>query len=204
MAYALSVHVPIAGLSLAPLVLGWPIALFPIHIVFIEMMIDPACSIAFEAEPAEPGVMQRPPRRIDAHLFDARLAWVSLLQGASVLGVALAAFRIGLAHTGTDDAGRALAFAALIGGNISLILANRSWGRTALATLRIRNAATWIVVCGAILLAALAFAVPAIRNAFRFGPTSADDLGLAALAGMLSLAWFEVVKQLRPAWLARA
>ena len=204
MAYALSVHVPVAGLSLAPLVLGWPIALFPIHIVFIEMMIDPACSIAFEAEPAEPGVMQRPPRRIDAHLFDARLAWVSLLQGASVLGVALVAFRIGLAHTGMDDAGRALAFSALLGGNIALILVNRSWGRSALATLRIRNAATWTVISGAIVLAALAFAVPAIRSAFRFAPASADDLGLAALAGVLSLAWFEVVKQLRPDWLARA
>jgi Ca2+-transporting ATPase len=148
--------------------------------------------------------MQRPPRRIDARLFDARLAWVSLLQGASVLGVALVAFRIGLAHTGMDDAGRALAFSALLGGNIALILVNRSWGRSALATLRIRNAATWTVISGAIVLAALAFAVPAIRSAFRFAPASADDLGLAALAGVLSLAWFEVVKQLRPDWLARA
>ncbi len=203
MAYALAVHVPVAGLSLLPLLLGWPIALFPIHIVFVEMMIDPACSIAFEGEPAEPDVMRRPPRRIDARLFGTRLVVLSLLQGASVLVAAVLVFRIGLAHTGADAAGRALAFAALIGGNVSLILVNRSWHRGVLETLRIRNAATSLVVTGATLVAALAFAVPSLRRAFRFGPASAGDLAIAAVAGFASLAWFEALKRIRPAWLAR-
>ncbi|HVI96563.1 MAG TPA: cation-translocating P-type ATPase [Anaeromyxobacter sp.] len=203
MAYALAVHVPVAGLSLLPLLLGWPIALFPVHIVFVEMMIDPACSIAFEAEPAEPEVMQRPPRRIDARLFDVRLVVLSLLQGASVLAAAAVAFRLGLAHTHADDSGRALAFAALIGGNVSLILVNRSWRRGALETLRMRNAATWLVVAGATLLAALAFAVPFLRRAFRFGPASVGDLAMAAAAGIASLAWFEALKRISPSWLAR-
>ncbi len=203
MAYALAVHVPVAALSLLPVLLGWPIALFPIHIVFVEMMVDPACSIAFEAEPAEPDVMRRPPRRIGARLFDLRLAAISVLQGASVAAVALLAFRMGLSHTGEDAAGRALAFAALIGGNISLILVNRSWSRSALEMLRTRNPASWLVVGGAALVAASAFWAPFLRRTFRFGATSVHDLAIAAAAGLASVVWFEALKRLRPAWLTR-
>jgi len=203
MAYALAVHVPVAGLSLLPLLFDWPLVLFPIHIVFVEMIIDPACSIAFEAEPAEPDVMRRAPRKASARLFDARLVAVAVLQGASVLAASVVAFRVGLHHTGADDAGRALAFAALIGGNLALILVNRSWQRTVLGTLATRNLASWALVGGATLFAALAFAAPILRRAFRFGPAGADDLALAALGGFLSLAWFEALKHLWPRSLRR-
>lgn len=93
MAYVLAVHVPIAGLSLAPVLLGWPLILLPVHIVFLEMIIDPACSVAFEAEPEDHGVMQRPPRDPRQPLFGARTVGLALLQGllmlAMVLGVHL-------------------------------------------------------------------------------------------------------------------
>ncbi len=203
MGYALAVHVPIAGLSLLPLLFGWPLVLFPIHIVFVELIVDPACSVAFEAEPAEPDVMRRPPRNASARLFSARLVAVALLQGASVLAVSVAAFRVGLGHTGAEDAGRALAFSALVGGNVALILVNRSWKRSVFGTLAARNLASWAVVAGATLTAALAFATPILRRAFHFGPAGADDLALAAVAGFLSLAWFEALKLLRPSWLRR-
>jgi P-type Ca2+ transporter type 2C len=203
MAYALAVHVPVAGLSLLPLLLGWPIVLFPIHIVFVEMIVDPACSVAFEAEPAEPDVMRRPPRRAAAGLFDVRLVAVAILQGASVLAASVLAYRLGLGHTGAADAGRALAFAALVGGNVGLILVNRSWRRTALGAVHQRNLASWAVVGGATLFAVLAFAAPPLRSAFRFGSASAHDLALAAVAGLLSLAWFEGLKRLGPSWLRR-
>jgi len=203
MAYALAVHVPVAGLSLVPVLLGWPIALFPIHIVFVEMMVDPACSIAFEGEPAERDVMRRPPRPAGARLFDLRLVAVALLQGASVAAASILAFRIGLARTGADDVARALAFAALIGGNISLVLVNRSWTRGALAMLRTRNLASWSIAGGATLVAGLAFALPLLRRAFRFGPANARELAIAAGAGFASLAWFEALKRVRPGWLAR-
>jgi Ca2+-transporting ATPase len=203
MAYALAVHVPVAGLSLLPLLLGWPIVLFPIHIVFVEMIVDPACSIAFEAEPEEPDVMRRPPRDARARLFDARLVATALLQGASVLAASAIALGLGLGHTGSVEAGRALAFAALIGGNVGLILVNRSWSRSALGAFLQRNLASWAVVGGATLFAALAFAAPFLRSAFRFGPASAHDLALAGLGGFASLAWFEVLKRLGPPWLRR-
>jgi P-type Ca2+ transporter type 2C len=204
MAYVLAVHVPAAGLALLPVLLGWPLVLFPVHIVFLELIIDPACSMAFEAEPGDPGLMQRPPRRVGASLFDRRLVTVALLQGLSLLAATMVCFRIGLDHTGSEDSGRTLAFTTLIAGNVALILVNRSWRRSVLASLARRNLASWAVVAGATLILLLAFWVPFLHQLFRFGPASADDLALAAGAGVASLAWFEVLKLFRTPWLRAA
>ncbi|MCX5730477.1 MAG: cation-translocating P-type ATPase, partial [Deltaproteobacteria bacterium] len=199
MAYVLAVHVPIAGLSLVPLFLGWPMVLFPVHIVFLELIIDPASSMAFEAEPPEPGLMRRPPRAATARLFDRRLVVVSLLQGASVLAASLLAFQIGLDHTGSDGSARAMAFATLIGGNVSLILVNRSWDRSVFPALAEKNWASWAVVAGAIATLLVSLEVPFFRTLFRFGEVGLHDQALAAAAGLLSVSWFEVWKALRRA-----
>jgi Ca2+-transporting ATPase len=201
MAYVLAVHVPIAGVSLLPVLLGWPLVLFPVHIVFLELVIDPACSIAFEAEPGDPALMRRPPRRTGTPLFGTRLVLVSLVQGLTLLAVTLLAYRLGVAHTGQPDSGRALAFATLIAGNVQLILVNRSWRRTVVGTLATRNLAAWAVVLGASATLGLTLAVPFLRSLFRFGPVTWGDLGLAVAAGGCSLAWFELAKLLRPGWL---
>jgi P-type Ca2+ transporter type 2C len=203
MAYVLAVHVPIAGLSLLPVLLGWPLILFPVHIVFLELIIDPACSMAFEAEPGGPELMRRPPRRAGASLFDRRLVLVSLVQGASLLAATVAAFRLGLDHTGSDASGRTLAFATLIAGNVSLILVNRSWTDSVLGVLRRRNLASWAVVAGASLTLVAALLVPFLGHLLRFGPASLGDVALATAAGLASLSWFEMLKLARPAWLAR-
>jgi Ca2+-transporting ATPase len=201
MAYVLAVHLPIAGAALVPVLLGWPLVLFPVHIVFLELVIDPACSVAFEAEPGDPGLMRRPPRKVGASLFGRRLVVVSLLQGAALLAATLVSFRLGLDHTGSEASGRAMAFATLIAGNVALILVNRSWTRTVLATLGTRNLASWAVVGGATLTLVLALTVPFLRHLFRFGPASGDDILVAALVGFLSLSWFEIVKRFAPGWL---
>ncbi|HSB20055.1 MAG TPA: cation-translocating P-type ATPase [Anaeromyxobacteraceae bacterium] len=202
MAYVLAVHVPIAGAALVPVLLGWPLVLFPVHIVFLELVIDPACSVAFEAEPGDPGLMRRPPRRVGASLFGRRLVVVSLLQGAALLAATLVSFRLGLAHTGSEASGRAMAFATLIAGNVALILVNRSWTRTFLGTLGTRNLASWAVAGGATLTLVAALTVPFLRHLFRFGPASGDDILVAAFVGFGSLLWFEVLKRLAPGWLA--
>jgi Ca2+-transporting ATPase len=194
MAYIVAVHVPIAGLALLPVLLGWPLVLFPVHIVFLELVIDPACSIAFEAEPEEPDLMRRPPRRTGARLFTPRLLGMSLLQGASLLAVALAAFRFGWTHTGSESEGRALAFAALIAGNVALILVNRSWERSLSATFLTRNVASWAVILGASAMLGLVLNVPFLRELFHFGPVARADLALALVAGFLALSWFEIWK----------
>jgi Ca2+-transporting ATPase len=201
MGYILAVHVPTAGLALLPLLLGWPMILFPVHIVFLELIIDPACSMAFEAEPGDADLMRRPPRRVDAPLFDRRMLTVSILQGASLLAATLFAFRLGLAHTGADAPARAMAFTTLIAGNAGLILVNRTWRGSVLSILSARNLAAWAVIVGAVATLAVALAVPFFRSLFRFGTVNLHDLGLAAAVGLGSLAWFEVLKSVRPAWL---
>ncbi len=201
MGYVLAVHVPIAGLSLLPVLFGWPMVLFPIHIVFLELIIDPACSLAFEAEPADEGLMRQPPRRPNARLFDRRLVAVSLLQGASLLVATMLVFRIGLAHTGSEGSARALAFVALIAGNVALILVNRSWTRGLLSTLATRNFASWAVVAGAGLTLVLALFVPFLRGIFRFEELFPHDAALAVGAGLSCLLWFEVLKLVKPMWL---
>jgi Ca2+-transporting ATPase len=198
MAYVIAVHVPIAGLSLLPAILGWPLVLFPVHIVFMELVIDPACSVAFEAEPGDPEAMRRPPRTAGARLFRRGLVAVSGLQGASVLAVSLLAFRVGLAHTGSVDSGRALAFATLIAGNVSLILVNRSWRTSTFRSLKTRNLASLFVVVGATAMLLLALVVPFLRDLFRFGVVSPEDAAMAIVAGVGALAWFELVKLFRP------
>jgi Ca2+-transporting ATPase len=201
MAYVLAVHVPAAGLALLPLFLGWPMILFPVHIVFLELMIDPASSMAFEAEPGDDDLMRRPPRPVDAPLFDRRVVVLSLLQGASILAASLLAFRLGLDHVGVDASARAMAFTTLVAGNVGLILVNRSWSGSVLSILGARNLAAWAVVAGAAATLAVALHVPFFQGLFQFGPVGVHDLALAAGAGLGSLAWFEAVKRLRPAWL---
>jgi Ca2+-transporting ATPase len=204
MAFVLAVHVPIVGLSAIPVLLGWPLLLSPVHVVFLELLIDPACSIAFEAEPEEPGILDRPPRRKGEPMFDRRMVIVSLLQGLTVLAVSLGAHAWALHAGGSEDAGRAAAFASLIAGNIGLIAVNRSWTRTAFGALGQPNKAAWLVMIGAAVGIVAILEIAPIRSLFKLAwPDTTVLLGSMALA-IVSLGWFEVIKVFRPAWIAEA
>ena len=122
---------------------------------------------------------------------------VSLLQGASVLAASLLCFGLGMSHTGAEGPARAMAFTTLVGGNVALVLVNRSWERSVLSAFTTRNLASWAVVGGAIATLVLALEVPFFRTLFRFGEASLGDLGMAAGAGLLSVSWFEAWKFLR-------
>jgi Ca2+-transporting ATPase len=182
-AFVLSVHVPIAGLTMLPVFLtGWPLILLPIHIAFLELIIDPSCTLVFEAEEAEPDVMRRPPRDPDERLFSRRTVVSSLLQGTSILAVCLAVFL--LARAGhAPDAARALTFTALVVAFLALILVDRSWGRSLVAMLREPNAAFRWVGGGAVVLLAVILFVPPVRDLFHFATVPAGDAALSAAAG---------------------
>jgi len=194
MAYVMAVHVPIAGLALVPVLFKWPLIMLPLHVVFLELVIDPACSVAFEAELEESDVMQRPPRDPKQPLFDRRTLLLSLLQGASVLLVVLAVFATAMYRGETETNVRALTFTTLIIANLALILTNRSWTRTILNTWRSPNPAVWWVVLGAVAVLGLVLYVPAIQQLFRFSRLHASDVALCLAAGMLSILWFEALK----------
>ena len=194
MSYVLAIHVPIAGLALIPVLLKWPLVLLPVHVVFLELIIDPACSIAFEAEPEEANVMNRPPRDPQQPLFDHRTLLLSLLQGASVLVIALAVFAIAHLRGEPETNTRALTFTTFIIANLALILANRSWTRLIVATLRSPNPALWWVIGGALAVLALVLYVPFARDLFRFSRLHKMDLVICSIAGVFSVLWFEALK----------
>ncbi|MCW5734110.1 MAG: cation-translocating P-type ATPase [Enhydrobacter sp.] len=189
MGYILAVHLPIAGMALLPLLTGWPLVLFPLHIAFLELIIDPACSIAFEAERDEPDLMRRPPRSPGARLFSSKMLMRSLLQGTlallTVAGVYVLAVQRGLP---VEDV-RSLSFFTLVFANLVLILANRSIRGNPFDFLTGGNPVLLgIHVLAGVLLAASVTWLP-VRALFGFGFVHIDDLSIVAAAiGALGLA----------------
>ena len=197
MRYIISVHVPTAGMSFLPLVLGGPLFLFPVHVVFLEFVIDPACTLVYEAEKTDAQVMQRPPRDPREPLFNLHMLAVSLALGGTMLLAVLAVYVWSL-HAGyTEGETRAAAFAAIVAANVALIFVTRSRSRSALAMLREPNPALWWISAGALgaLLAAI-YVAPAAA-VFRFAPIGPAELAIAALAGVAGVAWYELRKSLR-------
>jgi Ca2+-transporting ATPase len=172
----------------------WPLALLPVHIVFLELIIDPACSIVFEAEPAEDDVMRRPPRDPGQRLFGMRTLAVALGQGVAVLALVSASYAFTLNRGLPEDEARAFAFTTLIVANLGLIFANRSWTQTIFGRLKVPNRALWLVTGGALSFLGLVLYVPWLQQLFMFSNLSAMDLAIAMALGIASIAWFEVLK----------
>jgi Ca2+-transporting ATPase len=194
MSYIVAVHVPIAGLSLIPVLFGWPLVLLPVHIVFMELIIDPACSIVFEAEAEERDIMRRPPRRVTEPIFGRLTVLTSVLQGVVVLAIVVAVFSIARSLGHGENEARALTFTTLVIANLGLIFTNRSWSRTLIDTLRSPNAASWWSAGGAVGFLALVLYVPFLRDLFRFDALHAIDLVICLAAGAASVIWFEAFK----------
>ena len=194
LAYILAVHIPIAGMTLVPVALKWPMILLPIHIAFLHLIIDPAGSVVFEAEEEEKNVMSRPPRNPSEPLFGRSLWMLSLWQGGVVTIVVLALYAVALHRGQPADDARAITFTALIVANVGLIFANRSWARTAVGTLSSRNAALWWVTLGSVAFLALVLRVPFLRVLFHFSKLHPADIALCLLAGIASIVWFEGLK----------
>jgi P-type Ca2+ transporter type 2C len=192
--YIVAVHIPIAGLALLPLLLGLPLMLTPIHIAFLEMIIDPACSMVFEAEGEEADVMRRPPRDPKSPLLlPRRIAW-ALLQGlialAILAGVLISAARMGMPEPDL----RALVFTSLVLINMGLILVNRSFESSLVRAIVQPNRALWILLGGVSGLLAIGVFWPPAQSLFHFGQLHWDDLSVCAAVGAVSLVVLEGLK----------
>jgi len=194
MRYIIAVHVPTVGMSFLPLVFGWPLFLFPVHVVFLEFVIDPACSVVFEAEASEENAMDRPPRDPRKPLFDAHMLATGLGLGTSVLAAVFCVYWWGQGAGLGDDELRALGFATIVFGNLALILANRSSERSVAATLARPNPALWWVTLGTLGALAAVVYVPAFAEVFRFAPLGALEVLIALAAGAAGVLWFEIFK----------
>jgi Ca2+-transporting ATPase len=197
MCYIIAVHIPTAGMALLPLLFGWPLVFYPVHIVFLEFVIDPACSIAFEAESADPDAMHRPPRPATSHLFNRWMVATSVLQGFGVLVAVAVLYGLVLAMRMPEPQARAMAFVAIVLGNVGLILCNRSPRAPLIETLRRPNSALWWIVGGALLGLALALLVEPLREIFRFGVLGWTQLLMSIAAAVVGLTWLELYKSLR-------
>jgi len=196
MGFIFAVHVPIAGLALLPLVFGLPIIFGPIHIAFLEMVIDPVCSLVFEAETDEEDVMRRKPRIPDAPLFSWPLIGWSVFQGGLTFGLVGAIFLIALYRGMPEDEARALTFFSLVLSIVSLILVNRSYSTSLVAAFRRPNPAlAWILLTVTVILG-LSLLWPTASALFRFGPLHADDLAVTIAAGIVVLIVLETLKHL--------
>ena len=198
MRYILAVHVPTTGMSFLPLVFGWPPFLFPVHIVFLEFVIDPACSIVFEAEQTDENVMERPPRDPREPLFSMQMLGVSLAIGGSTLATVFLAYWWGVAASLGEAELRALGFAAIVFANVATIHAVRSRDLTIVGSLTKPNAALWWITVGTLAALVAAIYVPPVADIFRFAPLSPGQLAVAAGAGVAGIAWYELYKRLRP------
>jgi Ca2+-transporting ATPase len=197
MAYLVAVHVVIFGMSLVP-VLGpsWPLVLLPLQIALIELIIDPACSVVFEAEEVDPRIMDQPPRRAGEAILSRRVLVISALQGLTVLAAVLSVFLWAVIGGRPDEVVRSLTFAALVIGNLSLILVNRSWRLTAWGALQERRNRTLKWILGAALtLLVLLLSVPWLRDAFNLGAIEVLDWLVVLIAGVAGVVWFEVFKR---------
>jgi Ca2+-transporting ATPase len=195
MSYVLAIHVPIAGMALLPVLLKRPLLLLPLHVIFMELIVDPACSIAFEMEPDEADVMRRPPRRPAARLFDRRFVTRSLLQGVGAFAVTAAVYVMAQAQGLGERDVRTLTFTTLIIANLSLIFANRSFTRPSWSGWRSPNPTFWWLAGVALLMLAIILFVPSLQDLFVLTQPHPVDLAVCALAGAVAVLWMELTKK---------
>ncbi|MEM3421428.1 MAG: cation-translocating P-type ATPase [Candidatus Hadarchaeum sp.] len=198
MVYIFTIHVPIAGITLIPVLLNLPLVLLPVHVALLELIIDPACSVVFEAQPEEPDVMRRPPRDPKVKLFTRRTLGLGILQGLVVLLVVLSVFLFShYSGMGVEKA-RALTFITLIIANVCLILTNLSWSRSMFGSIGKRNLPLWLILGGTSIFILFLLYVPALQAVFKLATIQPVELLLCLVAGLVSVVWFEVFKALKP------
>jgi Ca2+-transporting ATPase len=196
--YIFAIHVPIAGLSLIPVLFAdLPLILWPVHIVFLELIIDPACTMIFEAEKEEKNVMSRPPKDINEPFFGAKKIFFSCLQGIGIIIICLLVYFIGLKMGYSEKSVRTLTFVTLIVSNIAVIQSNRSWTSGIFKILSTPNKAVAWIVGGAIIFLILILNIPFLLDLFLFEKIGIVEFMVCAGAGLFSITWFEIYKQVK-------
>jgi Ca2+-transporting ATPase len=192
--YIGAIHIPIAGLALLPLLLGLPPLLLPMHVVLIEMIIDPICSVAFESAPAERDLMQRPPRDPKDVMVGAAQLVLAGIQGLLLLVACIAIYILALRGGWDGNQSRTLAFVAMTAGNLMLVRVNTVRGQTLPSLLESGHGTYWLIAGSASTIVAACIFVPWLAHLFRFEPPALSALGIAAGIGMLAVLAFDLLK----------
>jgi P-type Ca2+ transporter type 2C len=191
MTYIVAVHIPIAGLGLLPVLLGWPLLFMPVHVLFLEFIIDPACAFVFEADAEAPDTMRRRPRRPDEPLFSRPMLKRSVSLGFAVLLLCTLVYGTTL-QVGSVDEARTLAFLTLVAANLALIFVSRSRSETLASIVVKPNRIYWWIVGIASLMLALVIGLPDFAEVFSFAQppwTSTIAVVTLAVGSVLAFGW---------------
>lgn len=198
-AYIIAIHVPIFGMALLPVLSAyWPLVLLPAQIAVLELLIDPAASLAYENEKLSPAEMRKPPRKLDQRLFNKNLVVISIVQGLFLFAGAGGIYLWALSNELPDNQIRAIAFAAILLGNLFLMVANRSQSASLIELLIKRtNRQVYVILLVGIALLIAIFYVPVIRDAMRFAALDPNHWLLVFLASSVGVFWFELYKAVK-------
>lgn len=208
MTYIMAIHIPIIGLTLLPAFFsGLPLLLMPLHIVFMELIIDPICSVAFESEQEEKNIMNRPPRATDHKFFGTGRILNSVFEGAMLLATVLVVYFLSLQEQHTEGEVRAIAFSSLVIGNVFLILTNLSKTRSFASIITGKNWAAILMLSIALLMLFIMISVPAMQRVFSLEFRGYKHFLPSIIAAGIMLAVLEAIKYARfrrhTAWLSK-
>lgn len=197
--YIISIHIPIILTVVLPLVLGWiyPNIFYPIHVIFLELIMGPTCSIIYENEPSEKNAMHLPPRLFTRTFFSKRELATSIIQGLVITTGNLLVYRYAVQQGCGESTTRTMVFITLITSNIFLTLINRSFKYSVLTTLKYKNNLIILIIGITVTISALLLYIPFLRELFRFSVPQPSLLLLCMLVGFLSVIWYEVVKRVK-------
>ncbi len=194
--YIISIHIPIILTVFIPLALGWvyPNIFTPVHVIFLELIMGPTCSIIYENEPIEKNLMQQRPRLFSNTFFNIRELTTSIVQGLMITAGILIAYQYAVKQSSSEDTTRTIVFLTLISANIFLTLVNRSFYYSIIETSRYKNNLVMLIISLTIALVLLMLFFPPVTKIFGFERPGPVTSAVSIAIGFLSVIWFEGVK----------
>lgn len=194
--YIISIHIPIILTIFIPLAAGWtyPNIFSPVHVILLELIMGPTCSIIFENEPMEKNTMMKKPRPYSNTFFSLNELSTSILQGIGITMGTLTIYQYAVMQQLDENSTRTLVFIVLISANIFLTLVNRSFYYSILTTLRYPNKLVPLIIFISILITILLIVVPPLRDLFLFQFSNWASVFMSIVIGFVSVIWFEAVK----------
>jgi Ca2+-transporting ATPase len=197
--YIISIHIPIVLTVFIPLALGWiyPNIFTPVHVIFLELIMGPTCSIIYENEPMEKNTMIQQPRPLSTTFFNWKELTTSIIQGLAITAGTLSAYQYSIRHGFNEAHTRTMAFTVLIAANIILTLVNRSFYYSVLTTLRYKNNLVLLIIAITVAITGLLLYIPVLAQFFKFVPLNPAELFISIGIGFVSVIWYEIIKWLK-------
>ena len=194
--YIISIHIPIILTVFIPLALGWiyPNIFSPIHIIFLELIMGPTCSIIYENEPMEPNTMMKNPKPLTTTFFKWSELSISIIQGVIITAGTLFVYQYSVYNGYNEALTRSMVFTVLITANIFLTLINRSFYYSILTTLKYKNNMVLLIIFATIAMVGLILYVEPLTVFFEFETLSLQQLVICLIVGFIAVIWFEIVK----------